>query len=299
MITLITSQSAGIDITKYAYALLIGFAVLTIAFYLLRSIGIYTLAKRRAIKGAGIAFVPFIWIYIACKIIANKRFFNWTFSKIAVIFTIIFSLSQVLLVVYNFFVYFPLAYNLILGNNIYIVQEGATIVSNCVPFWLEGSGIYVDGKAFIYPYADVYGLIKVLDVLYHVTLVLDLICTVISVILYVNLFRTYAPGQYIVYTVLSFFGLFAIFAFVIRKREQITYEEYIRSRYGYNPYNPYQYGANQGPNGNPNVNQSQRNRQNQQSPFSEFNEEDKNAPFSEFDEKEKSPFSDFDSDDEK
>jgi hypothetical protein len=38
-----------------------------IAFYALRSIAIFVMAKRRNIKNAWMAFLPCIWFYTACK----------------------------------------------------------------------------------------------------------------------------------------------------------------------------------------------------------------------------------------
>ena len=56
------SHGAVIAITVIALAVLL-------AFYALRSIGIYVIAKKQEQKHAFLAFVPFAWLYIVCKLL--------------------------------------------------------------------------------------------------------------------------------------------------------------------------------------------------------------------------------------
>ena len=97
----------------------------TAAFYVLRSIGLYALAKNNGIDHAFVAWIPFAWIYVACKLISETRMFGWSFKNIAVWALIIFSVSGVLDIVYNVLTYFPAVGYFLQGGTITIVEENA------------------------------------------------------------------------------------------------------------------------------------------------------------------------------
>ena len=86
-----------VDFSSVFIALGIFFAI-TLAFYLLRSFGLYALAKRQEIKCAWIAFIPFAWFYVACKLVGESRFFNKPIAKLAIFFTIIVGLNAFLII---------------------------------------------------------------------------------------------------------------------------------------------------------------------------------------------------------
>ena len=50
--------------------------IIPLAFYVLRSIGLYKLAKRKNLKCAFMAFIPCVWIYVACRLVAESKFFE-------------------------------------------------------------------------------------------------------------------------------------------------------------------------------------------------------------------------------
>ena len=52
--------------------------LIPLALYVLRAIGLFVLAKKREIKHAYLAFLPFVWIYIVCKLVAETRFLKST-----------------------------------------------------------------------------------------------------------------------------------------------------------------------------------------------------------------------------
>ena len=110
------------------YGGVIAMAVITVAivlaFYVLRSIGLYVLAKRQNVNCPFIAFIPIAWMYTACKIIGNVKIFNFTFARVALIFAIIFGVSEIMSIAYNALVYYPLVGNLLIGGKeIYIVSD--------------------------------------------------------------------------------------------------------------------------------------------------------------------------------
>ena len=191
-------------------------------------------------------------------------------------------LSQILTVVYNFLVYFPLAGNFLVGNEIIICNDYQAAASGLVEFWVPGEGIWYREGFFKYPYQDLYKMVKLLDVLSWISLPLDLMCIVIEITLLLNLFKKYWPERFVLAFIMSiFFGLTGIFIFIIRKKDPINYNDFLRSRYqAYGPYG-YYYGPRppHGPYGqNPNAN-----RPVDKGPFEDYanpNERTPEEPFS-------------------
>ena len=258
-----------------------------LALYALRSVGLFVLAKRQRVKKYGLSFVPFVWIYVACKLVGKARFFNKPIEKLALIFTIIFAVSEFLTFAYNFIIYFPLFE--------YLVFHGGEVVIGTLAETSE-MGIYlsIDGDINIYtakqivPFGvNVITIRKILDVIYYVSGILDIASIIITVTVYINLFRKFWPQHYMLASLISIFlGLFPIFVFVIRNKSAVNWADYMRSRYGAygNPYgNPYNNPYNNQGNGAPNG----------QSPFSDF-EKKKEEPFKDFEDKnKKDPFDEF------
>ena len=122
MITLImpNEQYATLS-TGLVWTMAIISIVAKIAFYLLRSIGLFVMAKKRGLDKAFLAFIPCVWMYTACKLIGNARIFGFTFEKVALAFCIVFSVGQVLNFFYNFIIYFPVVGNFLAGKQLYLV----------------------------------------------------------------------------------------------------------------------------------------------------------------------------------
>ena len=284
MLTIITS-TGGIPVQDGLIytALGIGLAI-TIAFYVLRSLGLFMLARKQNFKFAFLSFVPAVWMFVACKLISNTRIFKTTFGKLAIVFTLIFVVSEILTLVYNFFTYLPLATHLISGQKLYLVEEG--IATTLEPFWLPSTGLYAE--KFNYPYTDAYQIMNFINVLVYFVEIFDIASIVITAFVFINLFRAYRPSNYLVYAILSILlGLFPIFIFISRKNELVNYEDYLRARYNYNPYNPYNNPNNPYNNPYSNFNNQEGGASNQKgdsSPFSEFDDK-KDSPFTEFDDK--------------
>lgn len=259
-----------------------------IAFYVLRSIGLYALAKRQKIANAFLAWIPLVWMYTACKIIGKIKIFGKTFEKLAVIFCVIFAVAELLTFVQNFMVYFPIVGNYLAGREI-VIAGNADFLKEGYVAWTDG--IYYNDANFVNPYGDsIFTVNKILNVIYYVSMIFDLASIFVVVTVYINLFRKFWPQHYVLASVLSILlGLFAPFVFAIRKKEPVDYMEYIRSRYNYyNPYGPYggpgPYGRGNpyGPYGN-NVHA-----QPPEHPFEEFAEKgevDPGDPFGEFSDK--------------
>lgn len=249
----------GVVIAVLCFAL-----AFTAAFYVLRSLGLYTLAKNNGIDHAFIAWIPFAWIYTACKLIGDAKIFGRSFKKIALIALIVFSVNGVFEWVYNFFSYFPLAGYLLNGGTIY--AEETTSGIQLIP-----------GAGFVNPYGSAAQAVETIcSVIYYINAVLSLIVLVVTIFMYIALFRKFWPSHYMLAAVLSVMGLFPVFVFAVRKKQAVNYGEYLRSRY---------YGTGYGHNPPPGSQPPP------EHPFSEFAERgdvDPGDPFSEFfDEKDK------------
>ncbi len=264
-----------------------------LAFYVLRSLGIYTLAKRQGVKAAYLAWIPCVWMYTAVKLIKKVRLFNRPMESLALIFCIIFSVSQVLTFASEFIVNFPLVGNFLAGRDICFFERASLLKGDYDEYaFMKGQGLYV-GTEFVYPFGIAVPSI-ILNIIYYVGIIFDLGAIFVTVFVYINLFRCYWPQHHVLASILSIFGLFAPFAFVIRKKDYVNYIDYMRSRYNYGPYggpynnpygnpynNPYNNPYGRNPYGAPSA---------PEHPFEEFAEKgevDPGDPFNEFDDKNK------------
>ena len=180
------------------------FAVL-LALYLLRSIGIYTLAKRNGVSHGWLAFLPAVWVYVVTKLIKEMRFFGKSYDKFALWFAIIAGVTQLISLAFYFLTYFPLVGYLLSGGTVYAgeISEVQIKTLGLVEFW--HGDFYVLGSNFQYPYVNFWGMIKVINVIAKISNVFDLIYVIIEVNLFITLFRKFWPNHYLLAAVFSIF----------------------------------------------------------------------------------------------
>ena len=261
--------------------------IVPIVFYVLRSIGLYSLAKKAKIKGAVLAYFPCVWFYVACCLIKETKVFGSTVGKMAVLFTVVFTFSELLFLANEFLAYFPLVGNLLINKaNIYIVMDETGISAGSLVRYPFLSGIYVD-HTYVDPYKNVFLVAKIMEIISYVAMILELASMIITITVYINLFKKYTPERFILFAILSvLMGLFGVFIFIIRKKEPVNYMDYVRSRYQsfYGPNGPQ--GNGNGPYGFYGANYSAPNEP--KSPFEDFaDKKDKRPeePFANFDKK--------------
>ena len=259
----------------------------SLTFYVLRSIGIYKLAKNNGYAHAFLGWIPFAWIYLAGKMCGNVTFFGKKFGGFVVLLVTMFSVTQALNLVYYFLTYYPIAGYFLQGGTIYYVSS-----SSDVQGWVEYPlryNIYTETDITVnYLYSQAF--IKFFNALVIISNILDLVMIVLSVTFYFALFGKFWPAHSFIASILSVFGLFGVFAFVIRNKKPMTREEFLRMRYGYYQ-NPYGGAPNNGA-GAPKP---------PETPFPEFadrGEIDPGDPFGEFSdsktkEKDDDPFGEF------
>lgn len=273
----------------------------SLALYALRSIGLYCLAKRANVERKILAFFPFLWVYVACKLIGNAPIFGKPFNKMALIFCLIFTVAGILQLAQEVVCYFPIVGNLMLGRSIVVVNGyfAESEMVNYVETLVQGIYGVINHTnpdlSYVDPYATLPWVYTVLDVVSSLMMLLNIATIVISINIYIYLFRKYWPEHYILAMILSILGLFGIFTFIIRKKEPVNYADYLRSRYGsYGGYgNPYGSNGYRNPynnySGNPYNNPYGNGRQAPpKSPFEEFAGKGERTP--------KEPFGEFDND---
>ena len=245
-------------------ALLCFVLAIYIALYVLRSIGLYKLAVGAGVKCAWLAWIPFLWVYLGCLIVAEKKFFDWTFGKVSLIILILICVSAAISIVYTLISYIPIFGYVLQGGTIYYAEE-------------TGVMQLMVGKDYINPFDGLTALNIVLRVFNIINAVLNIVVVVIKIFMFIAIFRKFWPEHYILASLFSVFleGLmFPIFIFVIRNKKAVDFKEYIRARY---------YGRNvYGQNPSENTDRPP------EHPFSEFAEHgdvDPGDPFSEFSDK--------------
>lgn len=272
MITVIIDNTWHTIPNGAVFAIAAVYFAIVVAFYVLRSIGIYKLALGAGVRNAWFAFIPCLWMWTACKIIGNTKFFGKPFGDFAVWFFVIFSFATVLPLTYNILRFAPLA-----G---YFLQGGD------ITFSITQSGAEISTVDFVNP-LDVHGVKVFLQIIYFINYFLRIAEIFITVTVYVNLFRKFWPQHYILAAVLSFMGLFGPFVFAIRNNKEVNYADYLRSRFGagFNPYGPYGFYGRGGQNAG-DANGSRRD------PFGEFSERE-DEPFGEYSDAPEEPFGEY------
>ncbi|MBP5467353.1 MAG: hypothetical protein J6Y43_07330 [Clostridia bacterium] len=255
------SRSAVLSMTLIILAIYI-------VFYVLRSIGVYKLAKGQGVDKAFFAWIPCLWMFTACKIIGKARFFGTPAENVAVWVCVFFSVAVIVPFITEFLRFFPyVAYYL----------EGGTLTMN-----LSEGMVISAGTDFVnnFDTPAINAVIKILSALGYLLRIAEIF---ITVSIYIALFKKFWPQHYILAAVLSFFGLFGIFVFAIRNNKPIDFNEYIRRRYynaGFTPYGNgyYNQGGGSGADerGTPYGSPSE-----EKEPFGEFSDRP-DEPFGEF-----------------
>ena len=247
-----------------------------IAFYVLRSIGLYRMAENSGVNRAWIAFIPFGWIFTAGKIIGTAKIFGRPFKNFALITFILFTVSQGLTIIDFILSIVPLVGFYLGGGQIVIGEAVASSGLVSYPLW---SGVYTVGEIvgtfnngavieyFKNPtFLRIYSM-AVSPIMY----ISELGSMFFMISLYSEICKKYCPRRYFLLALVSFFGGFAIVVFVLRNKKAINYSDYIREQYakmyGVNYTNPY--GA---PNNESGASQSEPRRAEPEpeEPFAEF-----------------------------
>ncbi|MBQ6727343.1 MAG: hypothetical protein IJQ87_00150 [Clostridia bacterium] len=278
MFYLLTSDLEQYNVNSLFISGIIIAVLIAIAFYVLRSIGVYTMAKKAGKNKPWLAFIPFAWIYTASTLSKNYTLFGRPTKRFALYMTIVFCVAEAIGIAYSVVTYFPLAGYYLSGENVYYI-EGSYYPNYMIQY--PFTSFCTEKYAMSYVYNGAYQ--TVMSIIGRLRTVINIVEIFFIISLYFSIFRDYAPERYWLASILSVFGLFPIFVFIFRNRTPINYEEYLRARFNMynNPYgNPYN-GQN-----NYNYNSTQK----REEPYSDFGGQDngkyndtpKESPFGEF-----------------
>lgn len=212
-----------------------------IAFYVLRSIGLYKLAKKYALKNPVLAWFPFTWIYVAAALVGDAALFGRPFKRFALTAFIVFTVSSALYAALRILVYFPVVGFYLQGGETYFASYESQLAGCDARFGISAG--YIGLIGFNDPYST--GFWGFLSIANYVIRLFNVASLFITVVVYSNFFRAFLPNHYFVATLFSVLGLFGPFAFVVRNNDRIDYAAYARSRYsaftggGYGGYGGY------------------------------------------------------------
>ncbi len=274
-------------------------ALVLCVFYALRGVGLYVLAKKSQgdeKKIAFLAWIPIAWIYLAGKLAGKVIMFGKRIEKFALILTIVFSVAEVFNIVYYALTYIPLIGYFLSGGTVGIFigssSQQLTVASfeaiGYTPYLLDSTFFVSTEIGINYPYANIVAMMRACYVMSYVSAVISLISLVVTIFMYIGVLKRYYPKHFVLATILCIWlGIFPIFAFIIRNRKPINYNDYLRERYNHmynNPYGPNSPYNNPYATNNPNDPRYNQPRQ-PESPFEEFadkKETDPGDPFADF-----------------
>ena len=215
----------------------IGCVAIWLSLFILQGLGLSAMAKKRGLKKRWLAFIPFanIW-YIGkiageCNVFGQRMKRGGLYTMLAQIFTTVLCGLTIAVQVYL------------------LVVEGAPEYDQFgFPFWINLTGF----SAVAYKF---YGISQ------YILPIFQLVYEVFMLILLIALYKRYAHRNYFILSMLALFVPVSRFIviFVLRNRNGIDYEAYMRARHEaymrqqqqYGGYNPYYGGYNRNPYGNP------------------------------------------------
>lgn len=236
--------------------------ILGLGLFLLQGFGLATMAKRRNLPRRYLAFIPFANIYYMGKLAGKCGFFGHEMKK-AEVYAMIAQMVAVL---------FTSAY---IAAELYLYIGHGVPQSGEPPIWSGLTGFSLMVFKF-YQYGQLCSSI------------ISLVSELLLLVLFMGLYKTYAPKNYISLAFLMLFIPIARFftVFALRKKRAIDYDAYMRARQdAYIRYQQQRYGGYGNPYGSP-YNQGYSSQQNSSTrpqnddPFEEFSSSD--GPFEEF-----------------
>ncbi len=207
--------------------------------FILQGIGLYTMATKQGVKKRALAFVPFVNIWYIGKLAGECQFFNQRMKRAgmyAMIAQILTFVVSVLTIAAEQYLWYTKGAPQIAPEYGYYYWSG-----------LSGFSLHV-GKFF--------------EVSGYVLMIFTLLMEIFLMVMIMGLCKKYTPNHYRLFGLLVLFVPMArfILIFVLRNRQPIDYEAYMRARREayirqQQYYNQQQYGTPYGnPYGNPYAN---------------------------------------------
>lgn len=233
-----------------AQALMIGMIVAGVLFlvvYAMEAVALYTIAKREGYKHKWMAFVPFFNSYYIGVVSDKNRFYNLPSKSVSLALAIV-----ELLLVAGYILYYSVAGIVYAGELYDVVTQQVTAMGQTqtvIVGYAASSTLWqrLPWMAWIFDYLESYVLTWV-----------NLLYILLSVLVIISFFQTYACRRYIWLSLGSvLFPIKGILMFAVRNNKGLNYRDYVRGeqrrRYemyqqysnqnggnpygGYNPYN--------------------------------------------------------------
>ena len=205
-------------------------AAVWIALFVLQGVGIYTMATKQGFKKRGLAFVPFANLWYIGKLAGECHFFGQRMKRAGMYAMI----AQILVAVVSILT--------IAAEQYLWMTQGAPKIATDYEYyyWTGLSGFALHVARFF-------------DVSGYVLPIFQLFVEIFLVVVMMGLCKKYAPKNY---TLLGLLVLFVpvsrfIIIFVLRKRQPIDFEAYMRARHEAFMRAQQQYYSRQNPYGNP------------------------------------------------
>lgn len=238
-ITVIDSTGLGVQFppSLLIVAICIGLAI-SLVFYLLRSFGLYTMAKKENLKSPYLAFIPIAWIYTATKLAGKVTFFGRKFKNFAGFALAVFAVAEIIVLFVNLVVYVPVVGYYLQGGEITFAMASKGLPGDLIEYPLT-TGLYLKNNFDpYYTHTWIISIASVCSFLYNLFEIAEII---VLVMVYTGLFRRYWPEHSLLGCLFSIFGIFPIMVFAVRKREPVNYDEYMRAKfYGVHAQRPQQ-----------------------------------------------------------
>lgn len=187
--------------TFFLTALLIS-AIIEIACFTLKGVGLYAIAKREGISKPYFAFIPFLSYYLLGKIVGKVKVFGHHVKNLGLITMIALIINTVLNGVYDWLLY---------GEN--LIQL----------FKTGDMGVLV----------ETYGSFWVDIVIIAISSIAGLIFIIAEVFLIMTFFMYYERKQQLLFSLLAILiePLFGILVFAVRKNQRFDYSQYMKMRF--------------------------------------------------------------------
>ncbi len=150
--------------------------VVQLVFYVLRSIGLYALARKQGLKSAWMCWIPLIWLYPAFRLVGDSVL-GMPVKTVAIIFTAVFAVGEACSAAYNFIYVVPYLGYYLQGGSITVRYTGMAM--DIIP-----------GPDFINPFPSVYTWY--MQTIYYVGYIIGFVNLFITITLYINLFKKYS-----------------------------------------------------------------------------------------------------------
>ena len=195
-----------VNLSKVFWIVFACSAVIDIALFVLKGIGLYTIGKRENIPNGYLAFIPFASYYYMGKIIGPVKLFGYRLKNIGLLLSLLYFFTFATGIAYDALYY---------GNTFkYLLQTGTLVKQEAINVTLFRS-------------ITLHGLISVTN---NILAIMFLVIDVFTVFAF---FRFYAKKNQNMYSFLAIFiePLFPIFVFAFRNNKRFDYNQYMKMRF--------------------------------------------------------------------